>query len=427
MTGEIDSNIIAGLSKFILESVEVTSNVLGCGSYASVLELNYHGLKCAGKKIHETILSPNGDTYISSKFVDEISLLSQVRHPNIVQFLGVWFHNESSLPVLIMEYLPTTLTGCIHQYGILPKEITFSILHDVALGLAYLHGQNPPIIHRDLSSNNILLTNDLLAKISDLGVARLLNLPPVEASHLTQIPGTPAFMPPEVMTADPKYDTSIDVFSLGIVMIHLLSSSWPEPQLAPSLKSAGRLIPLSEAERRKNLFCLVDENHPLMDLTLKCIDNDPTLRPLASVVEKHLVKLVTEFPLELTHRMEIIRKIQSLTDEVKKLKSQVKQLKEQVLTENELVSSAIEALQKVQKKKSINAQPKERVEVFKTKSNLKHKVKFTILKEDSVKAPIPKPRKYNKKVEHDSKLDQEDFTSDPQVNYYCIAASLYCY
>ena len=113
-----------------------------------------------------------------------------------------------------------------NYYSNLPKEITYSILYDVALlGLCYLHSQNFPIIHRDLSSNDILLTPNMTAKISDLGVAKILNLTLYRwvAWHRLPQHGTPACnMPPEVMVADPRYDTSIDKFSYGIIlMIHI--------------------------------------------------------------------------------------------------------------------------------------------------------------------------------------------------------------
>ena len=145
-----------------------------------------------------------------------------------------------------MEFLPTNLTSCIEQYGILPKEIGYSILHDVALGLCYLHGQSPPIIHTDLSSNNVLLISNMTAKISDLGVARILNLTPLQVSRMTQTPGTPAFMPPEVMNANPEYDTSVDVFSYGNVMIHMFSGRWPEPQVGPIKTEVDELIRINK-------------------------------------------------------------------------------------------------------------------------------------------------------------------------------------
>ena len=167
---------------YMLKGVTVTSRVLGHGSYATVLELEYMGLKCAGKKIHELLLEQGGASYSVRRFEEECHLLSQVRHPNIVQFLGVHFQQGVPAPILVMEFLPTNLTSCIEQYGILPKEISYSILHDLALGLCYLHSQTPPIIHRDLSSNNVLLTSNMTAKISDLGVARILNFTPLQVS-----------------------------------------------------------------------------------------------------------------------------------------------------------------------------------------------------------------------------------------------------
>ena len=203
-----------GFDPYKLNGVTVTDRVLGHGSYATVQKvLEYMGLKCAGKKIHEVLLEQGGASYSVCRFEEECRLLSQVRHPNIVQFLGVHFQQGVSAPILVMEFLPTNLTSCIEQYGVLPKEISYSILHDVALGLHYLHSQTPPIIHRDLSSNNVLLTSNMTAKISDLDVARILNLTPLQVSRMTQTPGTPAYMPPEVMKANPKYDTSVDEFS----------------------------------------------------------------------------------------------------------------------------------------------------------------------------------------------------------------------
>ena len=212
-----------GFDPYKLTGVRVIDRELGHGSYATVLELEYMGLKCAGKKIHELLLRQGDASYTVRRFEEECRLLSQVRHPNIVQFLGVYFQQGMQAPILIMEFLPTNLTSCIERYGILPKEISYSILHDMALGLCYLHSQTSPIIHRDLSSNNVLLTPNMTAKISDLGVARILNLTPLQVSRMTQTPGTLAYMPPEVMVANPKYDTSVEEFSYGIIMIHMFS------------------------------------------------------------------------------------------------------------------------------------------------------------------------------------------------------------
>ena len=271
-----------GFEPYKLTGVRVTDREFGHGSYATVLELDYMGLKCAGKKLHDMLLRQADTSYTVRRFKEECRLLSQVRHPNIVQFLGVRFNHGEQIPILVMEFLPTNLTSCIEQYGILPKEISYSIFHDVALGLNFLHGQAPPIIHQDLSSNNVLLTPNMTAKISDLGVARILNLTPGHLTHLTQTPGTPAYMPPEVMVANPKYDTSVDEFSYGALMIHILSGRWPEPQVGQVKLEEGKLVPVSEAERREVFLQIIGKDHPLMDLIRKCIDNDPSHRSSCS-------------------------------------------------------------------------------------------------------------------------------------------------
>ena len=141
----------SGFEPYKLAGVRVTNRELGCGSYACVLELEYMGLKCAGKKIHEVLIQHGGTSYSARRFEEECRLLSKLRHPNIVQFLGVFFQQKGQMPMLVMEFLPTNLTTYIEQYGIIPEEISYSILHDVALGLCYLHSQTPHIIHRDLS------------------------------------------------------------------------------------------------------------------------------------------------------------------------------------------------------------------------------------------------------------------------------------
>ena len=312
-----------GFDPYKLNGVTVTDRVLGHGSYATVLELEYMGLKCAGKKIHEVLLEQGGANYSVRRFEEECRLLSQVRHPNIVQFLGVHFQQGVPTPILVMEFLPTNLTSCIEQYGVLPKEISYSILHDVALGLHYLHSQTPSIIHRDLSSNNVLLTPNMTAKISDLGVARILNLTPLQVSRMTQTPGTPAYMPPEVMIANPKYDTSVDEFSYGILMIHMFSGRWPEPQVGPIRTEPGRLIPVSEAERREVFLQAIGNDHPLMDLILKCIDNHPQIRAHTSEIVERLAEMVLQFPASFANRLEMLRQIEHQEEEKQTLRSEL--------------------------------------------------------------------------------------------------------
>ena len=308
---------------FELAGVEVSDRELGHGSFATVIELEYMGLKCAGKSIHDVLKRQGNDSYSVRRFEDECHLLSRIRHPNIVQFLGVYFQPGASttIPILVMEFLPTNLTSCIQQYGILPHQLNYSILHDVALGLRYLHGQNPPIIHRDLSSNNILLSTSMTAKISDLGVAKILNMTPLQVSRMTQTPGTPTYMPPEVMVANPRYDVSVDEFSYGILMIHVLSGRWPEPQIGPNRTdpTSDRLIPVTEAARRETFLQAIGNDHPLMNLIHKCLSNNPKRRPHSREIVQELAATVQENPIPFENKMEMMKRIQVDEEEKKSL------------------------------------------------------------------------------------------------------------
>ena len=294
----------------------MTNRELGHGAYATVLELEYLKMKCAGKKIHEMLLGRNkegeesDDNYVILRFEEECRLLSKIRHSNIVQFLGIFFEDGARVPILVMEFLETNLTHCIEKYGVFPKEISYSILHDVALGLYYLHSQTPPIIHRDLSSNNVLLTSNMTAKISDLGVARILNLTAVQVSNMTRVPGTIAFMPPEVMNAKPTYNTSVDEFSYGILAMHVLSGMWPEPLVGPTRTVEGELVPVTEAERRDLFLGAIGNDHPLYDLIINCISNDPSSRPHADVILAQLGEMVRQFPPPFSGRLELLKEVE---------------------------------------------------------------------------------------------------------------------
>ena len=312
----------SGLDPFKLSGIQLTTNKLGTGAYASVYELDYWGLKCAGKKIHEMLLDLDrqggGATYALSRYANECRLLSQLRHPNIVQFLGVYFEKDMQVPVLVMEFLPTNLTSCIDKNGVLRPDIGYSILHDVSLGLNYLHSQVPVIVHRDLSSNNVLLDSNMKAKIADLGVAKILNLTPHQFSRVvrnTQAPGTASYMPPEALIPNPKYNTSIDVFSLGVMMIHVLSGQWPEPEGVPIRMEQGTMIPVSEAERREKSLNIIRKDHPLMKLIRKCIDNDPLVRPDVKSIVPRIKEMVAANPPSFSNRLQMLRQIDAEREE----------------------------------------------------------------------------------------------------------------
>ena len=309
--------LTTGFESYRLSGVRLTEEEFGRGSYAVVLRLEYRGLKCAGKQLYAVLYEQGvGDTV--RRFEEECRLLAQMRHPNIVQFIGVYFEEGSHVPILVMEFLPTTLARCIDAYGVLPEEISYSILHDVALGLYHLHSQTPPIIHRDLSANNVLLTPNMTAKISDLGVARILNLTPQQMSRMTSTPGTPAYMPPEAIRANPRYDARMDEFSYGILMIHVLCGRWPLPvceAARPDPVNPDQLIPVSEADRREEYLQDIGNTHPLMGLILRCVSNNPVRRARAAEVIQRMADMVHQFPPSFADRVEMLQRIEAENNE----------------------------------------------------------------------------------------------------------------
>lgn len=162
--------------------------------------------------------------------------MSRMHHPNIVQFLGVYFELEFTLPILVM---PINLTACIRHHSILSEGICYFVLLNIAEGLHFLHDRSSPIIHRDLSSHNILITPTLLA---DLGVARVVNLSPLQGSGLTPNLGTLAYMPPEVMVENPHYNASVDRFSYGVLMVQVFCGQPPNPHNAATRMESGELV-----------------------------------------------------------------------------------------------------------------------------------------------------------------------------------------
>ena len=405
-----------GFDAYKLTEVTVTDRELGHGSYATVLELEYMGLKCAGKKIHEALLMQGGASYSVRRFEEECHLLSQVRHPNVVQFLGVHFQQGVPAPILVMEFLPTNLTSCIEQYGILPKEISYSILHDVALGLCYLHSQTPPIIHRDLSSNNVLLTPNMTAKISDLGVARILNLTPLQVSRMTQTPGTPAYMPPEVMIANPKYDTSVDTFSYGILMIHMFSGRWPEPQVGQTRFEGRQLVPVIEAERREVFLRAIGNDHPLMDLILKCIANHPQTRPHTSEIVERLAMIVSLFPPSFSNRLEMLRKIEDHEEKKHTLKieleTEIQKMKDQILHKESQLQCKIEQVQQktneIDRLKMAHLTEAEQLQI-QVKELKSQKQQLSAEREAEVEELMSKATLYEAQVERHAKTIQDQF------------------
>ena len=297
------------LQPFLLRNVTFTGKTIGCGSYGSVDEVAIPGALCAAKKIHD-VLSQEDSKWMAKetvdenvrKFIEECKMMSRLRHPNIVQFLGVFFPPGSSLPLLVMEKLLMSLHSLLDPdepksrgsssavckktttpKPYIPFSLKCSILHDIARGVAYLHSQSPPVAHRDLSARNVLLNAAMEAKIADLGMARI--VPSRKPATMTKAPGASIYMPPEALEDKSKYDVSIDMFSLGVLAIFVLAQQFPgKPKGATYFdKAKGSLVARSELDRRveymENVYREFPKSHPLIQMIEQCLENNSNARP----------------------------------------------------------------------------------------------------------------------------------------------------
>ena len=331
------------LRELILPNVQLTGKRLGGGAYGSVEEVEIQGAVCAAKRIHDVFQDrseiPAADIdKAASQFVKECQLMSTLRHPHIVQFLGVFFLEDSRLPALVMERLMTSLhdllePGVQHEMPphdneakpYFPMGLKCSILHDVARGLFYLHDHSPPIIHRDLSARNVLINSAMVAKIADLGTSRI--LPCLRAATMTMAPGAFIYMPPEALESKSekegksRYDVALDIFSLGVVAMFTISQTFPCNLLAPTYRNEKkRLVARTELERRERymqkVYSQLREDHPLIQMVEQCLENFPEDRPTI----QHVVQLLEQVKAETGYgecdmnKLELMRSLKEVSE-----------------------------------------------------------------------------------------------------------------
>lgn len=249
--------------------------------------IRYHEKLYAAKKIHTSIFDEIGleeKEAIKNNFIQECLCCSTIQHPNIVKFLGIYYPKMSDFPIMVMELMTCSLTSHIEKHqSQISNKTKMSILYDVSLGLSFLHRHEPRIIHRDLSSNNIMLSNQLVAKIGDLGVAKVIQAGNMKTkSKLTEAPGTHDFMPPEIFEGNNiVYGTPVDVFSFGCVALHVASGEWPRPSASKLTDiKTNKPVTYTEVERRKRyLDMMIKKEVVLKEFVKRCLNNNPNLRP----------------------------------------------------------------------------------------------------------------------------------------------------
>ena len=254
---------------------------LGCGAFGVVFRGTYKGTSCAVKILHQVATQLTSNLPISldgleepntEVFNQECDFLRSCQHPNIVEHLLTTRHPTSKALILVTEVLDCSLRSYFSSKDYSAEFLTIdseiSLSKDVAAGLAYLHSKL--IIHRDLCGDNILLKLSQpdgvpVAKISDFGMSRVLD--PSRLSHtLTAMGHRTGYLPPEAPRFnDEEYDHSLDVFSLGAVMVQIICK-------LERIKSPDALI---------DNVALIPDTHLLKPLIIKCLQREKDKRPLA--------------------------------------------------------------------------------------------------------------------------------------------------
>ena len=272
----------------VIEKTE--ANALGIGSYGAVYRAKIGQLPCAAKILHPTLfhVGDPGSDRIRTLFERECRVLRRIRHPHVIQYIKSFQDEASQLPILLMELMDESLTHYLESLPTpVPHHIQLNISHDVALALEFLHSIG--VLHRDLSGNNVLLIAGKRAKVTDFGMAKILD-GNVHMTPATFCPGTMAYMPPEAFHVEPKYTEKLDCFSAGVVYLQILTRKFPNPgdRVRPVFNDAryptGIEVRIPERERRHDDIVLVSPDNPLLHIALDCIHDEARLRPAATEV-----------------------------------------------------------------------------------------------------------------------------------------------
>ena len=316
---------------------------LGTGSYGTVYKAMCDDLPCAGKILHPTLFQSDDPAAMAvmKRFEQECSFLSAIRHPNIVQYLGAHQDPDTRLPVLLMELMDESLTQLLEQsQEPLPYHTQVDICHDIALALAYLHLNG--IIHRDLSSNNVLLIGRNKAKVTDFGMAKFFDASLTSMTPMTMCPGTLAYMSPEALQDQPVYTKKLDTFSFGVLDIQVITRQFPNP--GPRLKKVqdprypmGTVqVAIPDTECRKSHIDLINPTHPLLPIATVCLSYNKEDRPSAQELCHHLAALkeTSQYSDSVQRAQERSRPAQSATADrerqIMKLQQQQKECKQQI-------------------------------------------------------------------------------------------------
>ena len=238
--------------------IRMTNQKLGKGGWAKVKVAEFRGERVAAKVLYKDLQSP----YYHDVFAREMNMASRCRHPNLVQFIGASMDEEM---VILMELMPTSLRQHLtsNAPAIPSAAFRISVSLDVAKALNYLHLMQPhPIIHRDISSANVLLEplpdQKWRAKVTDYGSVNLQN------QLQTENPGNPVYSAPEARIPS-RQSTKMDIFSYGVLLVEMCTARFPD------------------VDKRAAMIHSIQERH-WVDVIDQCLQQNSRQRPMASEI-----------------------------------------------------------------------------------------------------------------------------------------------
>ncbi|KAM0029556.1 putative protein kinase RLK-Pelle-LRR-XI-1 family [Helianthus debilis subsp. tardiflorus] len=262
---------------------------IGTGGYGSVYEAKLpNGKTFALKKLHQ--FEAKQPTFDQS-FKNEVQVLTNLRHKSIVKLYGFCLHSKCNF--LVYEYMEKGSLFCALSDSELAVQVDWikrvNIIKDVAHALAYMHHDcSPPIVHRDISSNNILLNSEMEGFVADFGAARLLD---PDSSNQTVIAGTLGYIAPE-LAYNMIVTEKCDVYSFGVVALETIGGKHPGDLLSTLNHSSSHGTMLE---------CILDKRLPyptdrsiekeimrVCNVAVACILTDPKYRPTMRNVSQEL-------------------------------------------------------------------------------------------------------------------------------------------
>ena len=247
---------------------------VGEGFNGKVRLVEVNGLDCIAKRpLDIPPSSPNcmhRAVEVHTHFYKELSLLSQLRHPNIVQYIGV--HYSSTTLMLLMEYMPMDLNKVLSaSQGHFPLPLQLSILLDISLGMQYIHSRG--IVHCDLTPKNVLLSSAFCAKICDFGNSNPLGSKDITGYDRDIHASFCAYLPPEVFQPNFTYTEKLDVFFFGVTTLYVATQVFPVRYMGSEVSQEAQEREEVELERHREVFSMLNQGHCLISLIRQCMQD----------------------------------------------------------------------------------------------------------------------------------------------------------